>query len=176
MEHVSGDKREREVSDELPDESPEAKRLREHLLLDILADEADDGGDENLASVMKSLEAEIGFPSPGELSDPLISCDVTDLGYLLGASDDELGLPPSGVPSSGGDISPGDTDEWGIGQILEPAGEWTESFVGLESAGCFYAGENGIVVDGEWLDYSDELYAAAEFAGLPWQQESLPAV
>ncbi|XP_077221066.1 uncharacterized protein LOC143854841 [Tasmannia lanceolata] len=101
MEDNTTNKRVRDDSDE----SPETKRLRANLL-DIL-DDFDSAGDRNLAnqdlaSVMKSFEEEI--QSQDDKNEILtqatqISSDsgesLPDLGYLLEASDDELGLPPT---------------------------------------------------------------------------------
>lgn len=88
--------------------SPEMKRQRrvsaEDYLFNILdeddstvSQEIDDG----LASVMHSLEQEIrsgaGSESeqPGTVPDGDKDGSVQELGYLLEASDDELGLPPA---------------------------------------------------------------------------------
>ncbi|KAL3335479.1 hypothetical protein AABB24_031613 [Solanum stoloniferum] len=91
-------------------DSPEAKQIREDIL-DIL-DEPEtvrDGVPENqdLDSIIKSFEEEILHPST--LPSPQTFIDLTlsdsgesqsDLGYLLEASDDDLGLPPSFSPQS----------------------------------------------------------------------------
>ncbi|XXG83779.1 hypothetical protein AAC387_Pa10g1459 [Persea americana] len=86
-------------------ESPESKRIRSDLL-DILDDVEFSGGDrdppvQDLATVMKILEEEI---APASASDSGES--QPELGYLLEASDDELGLPPT-ESSSGGDVEEG---------------------------------------------------------------------
>jgi hypothetical protein len=94
--------------------SPELKRVRrvsaEDYLLNILDD--DDSAvtvtpeiDDGLASVMHSLEQEIrsGAASDSEHTATLPDGDregsVQELGYLLEASDDELGLPPAAEKS-----------------------------------------------------------------------------
>lgn len=88
--------------------SPEAKQIRENIL-DIL-DEQETLTDrlpevEDLDSVMKSFEEEIiVHPSTQQTILDLKTSDSVDpqpdLGYLLEASDNELGLPPSTVSSS----------------------------------------------------------------------------
>lgn len=84
-----------------PDSPPEAE-LTQDDLLDIL-DEPENGADRNpaiqgLDSVIRSFEEEIRVPAPA----PAVAGMTSDsgesqpeLGYLLEASDDELGLPPT---------------------------------------------------------------------------------
>ncbi|XP_039138770.1 uncharacterized protein LOC120276103 [Dioscorea cayenensis subsp. rotundata] len=95
MEDIPSSKRQREDSEE----SPEVKRLCDDLFLDMLDDDVDAGDRDprvqDLASVMKSLEEEIGLPALA----PAVEEAQPDLGFLLGASDDELGLPPAPVSS-----------------------------------------------------------------------------
>lgn len=78
--------------------SPAAKRFHAaDVLLGILDDDcgADAGGPvDDLATVMRSLEREIALAASA--SPPLPSLPaLADLGYLLEASDDELGIPPA---------------------------------------------------------------------------------
>ncbi|KAH7686217.1 hypothetical protein IHE45_04G089500 [Dioscorea alata] len=97
MESIANNKRSREVVDLPEDESlHNAKRIREELIINILEDD-DDAGDrdhttQDLDTVIKSLQEEI-TPVPSPQSNDLIP--QPDLGYLLEASDDELGLPPA---------------------------------------------------------------------------------
>ncbi|XP_047342342.1 uncharacterized protein LOC124945870 [Impatiens glandulifera] len=104
MEEPSHNKRVRdEDSDELYLNSPEVKRLREDLL-----DDSDPSftTPEDLDSFMKSFQEEISAFPPSPASSPAPNQFVEsgdsmpDLGYLLEASDDELGLPPSTTPVS----------------------------------------------------------------------------
>ncbi|KDP29398.1 hypothetical protein JCGZ_18319 [Jatropha curcas] len=105
MEGHSIKKRVREVESEL--DLPEVKRIRDDLL-GVLDESDPDPTIQDLDSVMKSFEEEISASS----SSPVVIVDLTsdsgdsqpDLGYLLEASDDELGLPPSSVNSSGEEI------------------------------------------------------------------------
>ncbi|KAL2503310.1 hypothetical protein Fot_37158 [Forsythia ovata] len=79
---------------------PEVKRLGEDLL-DSLGDESEFyTANKDLDSFMKSFEEEImGSPSPTvdvvDLKSASEEESQPDLGYLLEACDDELGLPPS---------------------------------------------------------------------------------
>ncbi|EPS64843.1 hypothetical protein M569_09941 [Genlisea aurea] len=93
MESEVKKKRERDGGD-----SPDAKRLRENILDDsddeeaAAADAVVGGGDEQLNVFMKILKEEIAGGEEGGDS-------RTDLGYLLEATDDELGLPPTAAES-----------------------------------------------------------------------------
>ncbi|KAL2546476.1 hypothetical protein Fot_15709 [Forsythia ovata] len=115
MEEVKIKKRGRDVSEE-PDsliDLPEVKRLREDLL-ESLSDESDFcTTNQDLDSFMKSFEEEImGSPSPTvDVVDLKSASEESqpDLGYLLEASDDELGLPPS-ASSPAGVLNEGKTE------------------------------------------------------------------
>ncbi|CAM0956695.1 unnamed protein product [Alopecurus aequalis] len=124
----SNNKRAREAADLAGGEGPEAeaaKRLRPEDLLDMLDYvDTDAAAVGDLASVMRSLEEEI---SAGELLAP-----QPELGFLLEASDDELGLPPAAGSSSSSDDGAGaswDAEEpvfgaqiWGFDDELDGAG------------------------------------------------------
>lgn len=196
----SGNKRSREESEE----SPEAKRFRADLLFDILEDDSDAGdrdpATQDLVSVMKIFEDEIGLPSPPSLlSAPdavgpaMLPSDIEnlpqpDLGYLLEASDDELGLPPA-VPSSseeGGDSVEAETatdevevqaEAVGFGQIWAFDDDITGCYDGLEFGArqqdekepAAVAADEAVLFDGGLFDYPD-------FADLSWRSAYLPAV
>ncbi|CAL9082396.1 unnamed protein product [Musa acuminata var. zebrina] len=176
-----------EDADEL--ESPEVKRLRADLLFDILDDDAG-AGDQDLASVIKSLEEEIALPSPPPkqqlVQEPSAVAGQPDLGYLLEASDDELGLPPTAALWS--------VDEAGVaagaselGSVAEPEGGaglgqiwgFDDAIDGYEGFGLGIrldereAAEDGLVLDGGLFDYGDEISGPYD---LSWRPESLPAV
>ncbi|KAM2541687.1 hypothetical protein TB2_021222 [Malus domestica] len=105
-------KRDRDNSNDLVHDSAEVKRLREDLL-GFLDDSDANPTTQDIDSVMKSFEEEIAAAttfcqsSSRPASETLLASgpvvDLTsesgeskpDLGYLLEASDDELGLPPS---------------------------------------------------------------------------------
>lgn len=103
-------KRARDGSDELELDLPEVKKIRDDLLA-LLDDSDPDSLCQDLDSVMKSFEQEISASS----SSPVPVVDLTsesgeslpDLGYLLEASDDELGLPPSANNLSSGEVRGG---------------------------------------------------------------------
>ncbi|URE11010.1 PRP4 pre-mRNA processing factor 4 [Musa troglodytarum] len=166
--------------------SPEAKRIRENLLLDDILDDDAGAGDQDLASVMKSLEEEIALPSPPPPQpQAVVAIDQPDLGYLFEASDDELGLPPPPPPapsiSDDGGEPPqaevavasgvgGEVDGVGFGQIWGFDDEingygWLDEF-GIRPEERAEAEVNGVVFDGGLFDYAD----------LPWRSETLPAV
>lgn len=202
----SGNKRSREESEE----SPEAKRLRAELLFDIFDDDSDAGdrcpATQDLASVMKIFEEEIALPPPPpplaaqDAVDPAFSpadfenLRQPDLGYLLEASDDELGLPPT-LPSSsdgGGDAREAEAAGGvvesepmadGFGQIWAFDDEITRCYDGLEfgvrqqdERDALAAAEEAAVFDGGLFDYSDVVCGPSDLADLSWRPESLPAV
>ncbi|KAJ6818787.1 uncharacterized protein M6B38_389025 [Iris pallida] len=122
MENSSSKKRSR---DEFVDSSKEeeSKRFRPDLLIEILDDDEEqevDSGVDSLGKVMKSLQEEISLPSsssPSPFPPPSMPRN-NDLGYLLEASDDELGLPPtvgSDTPTSGEDME--EREVTGFGRI-----------------------------------------------------------
>ncbi|KAF5751929.1 hypothetical protein HS088_TW02G00948 [Tripterygium wilfordii] len=102
MEDISSRKRVRDESDEPEIDSPEVKRLRDDLL-GVLDESDPDPAIQDLDSFMKSFEEEISASSPSPV--PVVDLTSnfgesrTDLGYLLEASDDELGLPPTNTSS-----------------------------------------------------------------------------
>lgn len=173
-----------------PEASPEAKRLHSDFLLDILDDDDDvaDSGDRDLASVMRILEEEIALPPPPPHPEPAESVsDLSDpprlaeLGYLLEASDDELGLPPAPSSSPEPKMPAAEGEETaevaGFGQIWgfddEIFGYYDGFGLGIrpeeeeeeEGAGAF---------DDGTFDYGDVLFCGpSEFS---WRGESLPAV
>ncbi|XP_008797790.1 uncharacterized protein LOC103712879 [Phoenix dactylifera] len=209
----SGTKRSREESEE----SPEAKRLRADLFFDILDDDSDaderDPATQDLASVMKIFEEEIAHPPPPR---PPVAPDAADpslpaadfenprqpeLGYLLEASDDELGLPPT-VPSSsdeGGDAGEpevpsskvevaveveAEAEDVGFGQIWAFDDEISGCYDGLEFVArqqddreaAVAAADEAVFFDGGLFDYPDVLCGPSDFADVSWRSESLPAI
>ncbi|XP_072978659.1 uncharacterized protein [Typha angustifolia] len=191
MDNGNTNKRLREdETDESPATSPDAKRLRAEDILNILDDDADAAGGgaaQDLASVMRSLEEEIAVPPPKTetcTSDPV---DVTgdlrdsDLGYLLEASDDELGLPPTAPSSSDGEAEA----EAAAGEEVEGVGFGQIWGFEDEIAVCYEGLEYGIrpemaVADdvvgfaGGLFDYPDVAFEPSDFGDLSWR--SMPAV
>ncbi|KAM7471136.1 hypothetical protein LguiA_009319 [Lonicera macranthoides] len=168
-----------EVCDRVESDVPELSDI-----LDIL-DEPDTVTDrepeiQDLDSVIKSFEEEILHPVPV----PAPESDSGELGYLLEASDYELGLPPA--------ISP--TDEKLKEELTDLANTTSKVFgfeenVGFENEVSSYGPpgfglseeteghSDGGGDDGEFLtvgglfDYSEE----SEFGEFSWRPESLPA-
>ncbi|KAJ3694413.1 hypothetical protein LUZ60_009893 [Juncus effusus] len=131
MDSLTSTKRSRPISDEdesalsgpSPANSPDLKRLKrvsaEDYILNILDEEdsAESQAIDGLASVMHSLEEELrsgaGSKSDestgtgtGTVPDQEPAGSAKELGYLLEASDDELGLPPAAEesPAITGDV------------------------------------------------------------------------
>ncbi|XP_073057646.1 uncharacterized protein [Primulina eburnea] len=151
-------------------DSPEVKKLRENLLED---DEADCCAEvEDLDFYMRSFEEEIRS-SPASLdvtSDPGDKQPV--LGYLLEASDDELGLPPTTSSSpdveaqlvrAESEMSELGGETWGFeGEI--PG--YDQLMLGIgEAEGC-----------GDEFAVLDRLFELSDFASgdLAWKPETLP--
>ncbi|XP_077210890.1 uncharacterized protein LOC143846344 [Tasmannia lanceolata] len=158
------------------DESPESKRLRANLL-DFL-DDSDAPGDRNpaLASVIRSFEEEIhSLVDNDTLPAPLPSLEfesfessLPDLGYLLEASDDDLGLPPT-ISGSDENDKEGDSDIFHVSPNLIG---FDQMFWGFEDEIPSYdALEFGIPEDGNGNEDTFVL-----FEGLFGPSESLPAI
>ncbi|KAG6516531.1 hypothetical protein ZIOFF_026996 [Zingiber officinale] len=181
----SGDKKRRRHEEE-EGNSPEAKRFRDHeILLDILDDDHAASGDD-VASVMKSLEEEISLPSPPAVRG-FVAPDQPDLGYLLEASDDELGLPPAascssdeGCEASEAAIAVEDGGEfggvgfgqiWGLDDEIDGYGGFGWGLRPEEMA------EDGLVYDGGLFDYADDLYPPSDLGEFAWRDpDSRPDV
>lgn len=146
--------------------SPEPEKITDDIL-DMLDDPDSEPEIEDLDSVIKSFEEEILNPDP--------ATDSGELVYLLGASDDELGLPPAFSPS----------DEQPVHKVSDlvinppDAVELNENFAfvdelpGYDSFGFGIGEDNGGNVDfvtlGGLFDYSD----GPEYS---WRPESLRAL
>ncbi|KAK2971664.1 hypothetical protein RJ640_025059 [Escallonia rubra] len=150
-------------------------------ILDILEDADTVTEVPDLDSVIRSFEEEILHPSPA----PASASDSSELGYLLEASDDELGLPPPASPSDEqprselSDLARIPCEAFGSGQILE----YEDDAPGYDSFefGFGFGDEtesNNDGADGEFValgglfDYSE----TSDFSEFSWQPESLPAV
>lgn len=192
---MADNKRPRVDSDESSPESLEAKRLRETFLLDILGDE--DGSDrdpttQDLAFFMKSFEEEIGLSSspdslapPSQTPAPELGESQPDLGFLLEASDDELGLPPT--TSSSGEENENENED---GDLLRGASEtvgFDQMFGFEDEIPCYDALGYGIRAEekndeesvdfGGLFDFSDTVSGPpSDFSEFPWRPESLPAL
>ncbi|TMW93631.1 hypothetical protein EJD97_011367 [Solanum chilense] len=158
---------------ELQINSPEVKRLREDLL-DDLYDSEFCTPNHDLDSFMKSFENEIiasetaGVSSESGESQP-------ELGYLLEASDDELGLPPpiEAEPDSVRVCTESLSDEfWGLEDQIPSYDPFDLGIVESDH----YSGDN--INMGEYVgldglfDHSDIGYGSGDFL---WRPETLPA-
>ncbi|KAK4260859.1 hypothetical protein QN277_003923 [Acacia crassicarpa] len=184
--HTSSSKRVRDDSDESRSESPEVKRFRDDLF-DFLDDNEPALSSQDLDSVMKSLQEEISASSsPAPVVD--LASDSGEsppqIGYLLEASDDELGLPPPGGESVKQDEKvelPNEllhmsSDSSGIAEFWEfendiPSYDSFDLGTGVE-----YNGSNNnedVAFDG-LFDHTDVYYESADLSE-SWRHETLPA-
>ncbi|XP_059454187.1 uncharacterized protein LOC132184532 [Corylus avellana] len=167
--------------------SPEAKRIHDDLLnilddSDVVTDR--DSAIQGLDSVIRSFEEEILVPSPAMAAQELTSDSgesQPELGYLLGASDDELGLPPTAASASGEearieavDFETRSSDAVGLDGMLGFENEMRsyDSFefgIGVDSDIHVNDGGSEFVPLGGLFDHSD----VSEFS---WRPESLPAL
>lgn len=195
MAEFNSKKRVRDDSDELFDSgfySPEVKRLREDLLENF-----DDGefytASHELDSFMKSFEEEISSGSAANTAPAPAVVDLTsetgesqpELGYLLEASDDELGLPPSTSEGRNGneveektELVRGESDSaelsgglWGYGEELP---SYDSLDVGIGEFGDFNNGGGEYVALDGLFDY-DFSYLGFGSGYFPLRPETLPA-
>lgn len=172
----TGKKRVRDESYDAVLDSLEVKRLRDDLF-DVFDDSDPEPVSQDLDSVMKSFEDELSSTvttsqDPGETQ--------PDLGYLLEASDDELGLPPpppvSAIPvakevettETVADLLRASSDSSGIDELW--GFEDHVSDYGSLDFG-FGVGDD-VAVEG-LFEYSDDCFDPGDL--FSWQSESLPA-
>lgn len=168
MDSVSCKKRVRDDSEapELAESTQsELKRFKEDFL-----DELDDSDicttSQDLDSFMKSFEKEISGSSPANESNSGES--RPDLGYLLGASDDELGIPPSvsnenlaetelfRVTSESGGLS----ELWRLDEVV--SGYDSFSFEFNDDVLGFDNNSNEFVAVDSLFDYTDSGFGSSE--------------
>ncbi|MQM08255.1 hypothetical protein Taro_041110 [Colocasia esculenta] len=191
-------------------ESPESKRFRaaDLILLDILEDV--DSADRNLAAlaagdlavVLKSFEEEITALSPHRSQEPQQQVKnkapqpppststsdsdglrQSDLDYLLEASDDELGLPPTSPPSDEREVTEDDLGNeatQGFGQIWGLDDEIPNYYEAMGFEGFGQADDKSPAVGTDGVAFDGGLF---EYPGAPdfppdclWRPESQPAV
>ncbi|KAL2233418.1 uncharacterized protein LOC105156392 [Sesamum indicum] len=169
-------------------DSPEVKRLRENLL-----DSLDDDSEfctttQDLDSFMKSFEEEI-TASPSSAADGnaaqavetvLVSGESRpDLGYLLEASDDELGLPPTASSPGGAEnelraeLVRVESDSSDLGSEFWEIPSYDPFGFGCGETEPDYSSGTGeyVALDG-LFDYSDMGFGSGD---IPWRPETLPA-
>ncbi|KAK9278299.1 hypothetical protein L1049_027864 [Liquidambar formosana] len=165
--------------------SPDVKRIQDDLF-DIL-DDSDtvtdrDPAIQGLDSVIKSFEEEILVQPPANFDLTSDSGESQpELGYLLEASDDELGLPPT-ISSSGEE---GKTEDVGLPAIVSDAVGLSEILGFDDEIPSYESYAFGIVGElenhnntnaefvtlGGLFDYSD-----GDFSEFSWRPETLPAL
>ena len=170
--------------------SPEVKRLRDDLL-GFLDESNLEPATPDLDSLMRSFEEEIATAS----SSPVPVVDLTadsgesqpELGYLLEASDDELGLPPSVTSNSQQEFD----EATEFARVTTDSSETSEIWrfedqipnydaFELEAGDMFSGSGNGsdaaeyVGLDG-LLEYSNLCSDALDNSDFLWRQESLPA-
>ncbi|KAE8661407.1 protein NIM1-INTERACTING 2-like [Hibiscus syriacus] len=186
MDECISKKRVRDDLNEWDLDSPEMKRLRDDFL-DFLDESESLPVNQDLASVMKSLEEEISAaPSTSTESVPVVDltsdygASQADLGYLLGASDDELGLPPPTASTTGGeersevtDLAPveshssGIVDLWGF-EVQNPGYDSFESGF-FDNYDVEHVSYDGL------FEYADVYYGSSDISGYLWRPETLSA-
>ncbi|XP_020593579.1 uncharacterized protein LOC110033810 [Phalaenopsis equestris] len=168
----SGNKRSRGNAEE----SPEAKRLHADLIFGILEDDDIGAGERDPASqeleiVMKSLEEEIGRPAAMGTAGEVGEAREMEIGYLLEASDDELGLPPAGQssPEEEAETAEGFGRIWGFEEDGVPG--WYEGF--SDFGGSLVEERFGSAEEGSTAYFDAGLFDLPDFYLRP---ESLPAI
>lgn len=186
MAELNSKKRARDDSNESDLDSPEVKRLRDDLL-DLLDDSDSLPVNQDLASVMKSFEEEItAGPSTSTEFMPVV--DLTsdsgdsqpDLGYLLEASDDELGLPPptAATTDTEGSSEPTDlaraySNSSGIGDLWGFE-EQNPNYDSFEFGFVDNFNDGTVAYDG-LFEYSDVYYDSSDISCQLWRPETLSA-
>ncbi|XP_062192326.1 uncharacterized protein LOC133895820 [Phragmites australis] len=185
----SSHKRAREAADLAAAEgaSPEtdAKRLRPEDLLDLLDDDTDAAAAGDLASIMRSLEEEIASFDEEAAAADLMAPPQAELGFLLEASDDELGLPPAGACSSSEDAGAGEPEVavgldgqiWGFEDEIDGGfggygGSSPEAAAAIAAAAA--AGWDDEGFDARLFAFGDELSGPSDLGAL--RHETMPAV
>uniref|UniRef100_A0A7N0ZYL7 Uncharacterized protein n=1 Tax=Kalanchoe fedtschenkoi TaxID=63787 RepID=A0A7N0ZYL7_KALFE len=142
--------------------------LPELLLLGMLEEPVETGeAEEDLDSVMRSFEEEIMAPA----TDP-----QPELGFLLEASDAELGLPPPAAEADKAEVADADVNV-NFGEVLGFEDD-------LRSCDLLELGFGDLLDDGfgevvEGLGFDDALFGndlAVEKSEFVYRPESLPAV
>lgn len=177
MENMSRKKRVRVDSDESEYDSPEVKKLRENLLDDLDGDDDSEfcTTSHDFDSFMKSFEEEItakGTEKETEVVDLTADTDESqpELGYLLEASDDELGLPPAPTTvESESEIELIRNELW---EVEERIPNYDLFELGMADLVDYNAGVGEYVALDGLFDHSDLGFASPDFL---WRPETLPA-
>lgn len=171
-----------ELSDEAVLDSPEVKRLRDDLF-DVLDDSDPEPVSQDLDSVMKSFQDELSSVTTTTGQGSSAGETQPDLGYLLEASDDELGLPPppsiSPVPVAKEeettetltDLVRASSDSSGIDEIWGFEDHVT-NYGDLDFGSGVGDGGDYVAVEG-LFEFSDDCFDSGDL--FSWRSESLPA-
>ncbi|XP_010319422.2 uncharacterized protein [Solanum lycopersicum] len=180
---MSRKKRVRVESEESEYNSPEVKKLKENLLYDLTDD--DDSSEfcttsHDFDSFMKSFEEEItASPSPAKVMETE-AVDLTadsdesqpELGYLLEASDDELGLPPATAEGSESVVELIGVSPDSIWEVEERIPNYDSFELGIADLVDFNTGVCEYVALDGLFDHSDLGFGSPDFL---WRPETLPA-
>lgn len=185
MEALNVLKRGRDDSEEpeLDIDSPEVKRLRENLLDGLDDDSEFCTTSQDLDSFMKSFEEEITASPSAADGEAVQVADLAsdsgdsrpDLGYLLEASDDELGLPPTASSPDGlrNELDRVESDSSELQSEFWEIPSYDSLGFGFGETETNYNGGNGeyVALDG-LFDHSDLGFGSNDFG---WRPETLPA-
>ncbi|KAL3636094.1 hypothetical protein CASFOL_020641 [Castilleja foliolosa] len=157
-------------------DSPEVKRIRADLLDGMEDDETEFcTAGQDLDSFMKSFEEEITASSSagsggGEVVDLTSGSGESrpDLGYLLEASDDELGIPPTAASPVGLGSELRDV----LDRVESGSSELGDEFWEIPSYESFGFEFGEYVASDGVFDYSDLGFGSGDFVSRP---ETLPA-
>lgn len=193
MEELSSSRK--RVRDELEEsrfDSPEVKRIKEDLLENFDDTEFFTASHE-LDSFMKSFEEELSSAGSTVQEESAAAAAVVDLtyesgesrpelGYLLEASDDELGIPPSTSDVEKDELVRVASDSTELSDELWKYDEGITNFdafeYGIGDGGSYYNNIGGGGGGGEYValdglfDYSDGGFGSSDYL---WRPETLPA-
>lgn len=176
-------KRVRDESDDAVLDSPEVKRLRDDLF-DVLDNSDPEPVSQDLDLVMKSFEDELSaFSTVTTTAQGSTGETQPDLGYLLEASDDELGLPPP-PPVSPTPVAKKEETTEALTDLVRVSSDSSgiDELWGLEDHISNYGsldfgpgvGDGGEFVAVEGLfEFSDDCFDSGDL--FSWRSESLPA-
>lgn len=177
-------------TDESSPDVPEAKRAHVDLL--SILDDSDEPAIQGLDSVIRSFEEEILFHScPASVDSAEVTsvgyCSQPDLGYLLEASDDELGLPPT-FSAEEEKVNRADLCSETSGSAADCFGD----ILGFEGPIPAYDSFDFDLTDGPvspcyndtgdfvnlggLFNFSDDKFVPGEISGVEWRRESLSAL
>ncbi|KAJ4710531.1 Carbohydrate-responsive element-binding protein [Melia azedarach] len=168
---------------------PEVKRLRDDLLFGFLDESDADPAIQDLDSVMKSLQEEITASSPSQVQIVDLTTSESgesqpELGYLLEASDDELGLPPSTSSTvSSEEVKNNEVTElvrvssessgigelWGFEDNIPSYDSFELGICDINNVNDYVAFDDGL------FEYSNVYFDSAEISDFSWRHETLPA-